>query len=264
MSSSNKNLPDSSMVQVRELLFGAQLKDMEMRFKRQEERLLREISEVKESLRGRLDSLENFMKSEVGSLLTRLKEDRDERDALVRAEQRDRHEEIRAEARERNELLGAERRELHENISKEQRDRAESIGKIASDLAVSNDNFERRSAKLGASLETLERTLRELMMKESTDLNDKIDEKYNDALNILTRTATQIRTDMVYRTHMSTMITEMVASLSKPWNIDVSPVDQVYDSETDQEEPGAGGERKPGGDYQGDGEGGDQGGESQY
>ncbi|MDR0355964.1 MAG: hypothetical protein LBJ64_09585 [Deltaproteobacteria bacterium] len=237
MSGGNKNLPDSSMVQVRELLFGAQLKDMEMRFRRQEERLLREISEVKDSLRSRLDSLENFMKSEVNSILSRLKEERDERDALIRAEQRDRHEEIRAEARERNELLGAERRELHENVSKEQRDRAEAIAKINADMAVNNDNYERRAAKLGASMDNLERTLRELIMNESTEINDKIDEKYNDSLNILEKTSSQIRTDMVYRTHMSTMITEMVASLSKPWNIDVSSVDQVYESETDQEEP---------------------------
>jgi chromosome segregation ATPase len=248
--SSSKNLPETPIVQVRELLFGAQLKDMEMRFRRQEERLLREISEVKESLRSRLDSLENFMKSEVNSLLTRLKEERDEREAIIRAEQRDRHEEVRAEARERNEMLGAERRELHENIAKEQRDRAEAIAKLASELAVTNDNFERRSAKLGANVDSLERALRELIMKESSEINDKIDEKHNEAVTIVDKTSSQIRTDMVYRTALTTMLTEMVASLSKPWNIDLPPLEtgDLYDAELQE---GSGPESSEGQESQG-------------
>jgi DNA repair exonuclease SbcCD ATPase subunit len=227
------------MVQVRELLFGAQLKDMEMRFRRQEERLLREISEVKDALRSRLDSLENFMKSEVNSLLNKLKEEREERDAVIKAEQRERHEEVKTEARERTEQIAVERRDFQESLAKEQRDRGEAVSKVTSDLAAANDNFERRASKLGDSIDNLERTLRELIMTETTEINDKIDEKYNDSLSILEKTSTQIRSDMVYRTHMSTMVTEMVAGLSKPWNIDVSPVDQVYDAETDQEEPPA-------------------------
>jgi chromosome segregation ATPase len=249
------------MVQVRELLFGAQLKDMEMRFRRQEERLLREISEVKDALRGRLDSLENFMKSEINSVGNKLKEERDERDAVIKNEQRDRHEEVRSETRERVDQMATERREFQESLSKEQRDRAEAVAKVAGDLSAAVDNFDRRVAKTVASLETVERTLRELIMTETTEINDKIDEKYNDALNIIEKTSTQIRSDMVYRTHMSTMVTEMVASLSKPWNIDVSPVDQVYDTETDQEEPPQQQSEQYQG-YQGDqggGQGGDQG-----
>jgi DNA repair exonuclease SbcCD ATPase subunit len=248
------------MVQVRELLFGAQLKDMEMRFRRQEERLLREISEVKDSLRGRLDSLENFMKSEVNSLLNKLKEERDERDAVIKTEQRERHEEVKAEARERTEQIASEHREFQDNIAKEQRDRGEAVAKVASDLAAANENFERRAAKLGDSINNLERTLRELIMTETTEINDKIDEKYNDSLSIIEKTSTQIRSDMVYRTHMSTMVTEMVAGLSKPWNIDVSPVDQVYDTETDQEELQSQGEQN----QQGDDQGGDQGNQNQW
>jgi hypothetical protein len=238
--SSSKNLPETPIVQVRELLFGAQLKDMEMRFRRQEERLLREIAEVKESLRSRLDSLENFMKSEVSSLLTRLKEERDEREAVIRAEQRDRHEEVRTEARERTELLAAERRELNESISKEQRDRAEAVAKLTNELSVTNDNFERRNAKLSSNVDGLERALRELIMKESSEINDKIDEKHNEAVTIVDKTSSQIRTDMVYRTALTTMLTEMVGSLSKPWNIDVAPLgnDDLYDAEAQEQSEG--------------------------
>ena len=81
-----KNLPrggydkNQPMTQVREILFGAQLKDMENRFRRQEERFLREINEARDALRSRLDSLENFMKSEIASILNRISEEKDERE----------------------------------------------------------------------------------------------------------------------------------------------------------------------------------------
>jgi seryl-tRNA synthetase len=178
---------------------------------------------------------------------------------VIKTEQRERHEEVRTEARERTEQIAAERREAQENLAKEQRDRADSVAKVAADLAAANENFERRATKLGASIDNLERTLRELIMTETTEINDKIDEKYNDSLNIIEKTATQIRSDMVYRTHMSTMVTEMVAGLSKPWNIDVSPVDQVYDAETDQEEKPQGDQNQGDQNYQGGDQGGEQG-----
>ena len=64
------------MEQVRELLFGAQLKDMETRFQRREERFMREVADARDSMKKRLDSLEGFMKSETSSLLSRLKEEK--------------------------------------------------------------------------------------------------------------------------------------------------------------------------------------------
>ena len=82
------------MEQVRELLFGAQLKDMETRFKRQEERFVREVSDAKESLKTRIDSLENFMKSEIVSILARIKEEQNEREETIKAEQRERAEQL--------------------------------------------------------------------------------------------------------------------------------------------------------------------------
>jgi gas vesicle protein len=227
---------------VRELLFGAQLKDMEMRFRRQEERLLREIGEVKESLRSRLDSLENFMKSEVASLLARLKEERDEREALIKNEQRDRHEEVRLEAKERAEEAASDRRDFHEAMGKEQRERGDAANKLATELAAANESFERRAAKLSQGIDSLEWTLRELIKKESSEINDKIDLKHNEAVNVVDKTSSQIRSDMVYRTAFSTMLTEMVSSLSKPWNIDISPVDEgeLYDADSGSSDGGQG------------------------
>jgi len=180
------------MEQVRELLFGAQLKDMETRFKRQEERFVREVSDAKESLKKRIDSLENFMKSEVSSILGRIKEEQNEREELIKAEQR-----------ERGDLLATE-----------QRERIEAISQFAAELASVSDTFERKLAKLSDSLDATERDLRTLLLDESKSLDDKIESKYKDALSVIAKTAAQIRHDMVYRSSLSSMFTEMVVKLS--------------------------------------------------
>lgn len=198
------------MEQVRELLFGAQLKDMETRFKRQEERFLREIADARDSLKSRLDSLENFMKSETGSLLNRLKEEQSERGEALKAEQRDRNEALKAEQRERAEL-----------IKNEQRERLEALTQLAKDLAATTETLERKIAKVASTLDTAERELRQLLLSESGALSGKIEEKYQDALNVLANTAAQIRHDMVYRSSLASMFTETAVKLSGQWTPEV-------------------------------------------
>jgi hypothetical protein len=219
---------EAPMEQVREILFGAQLKDMEVRFQRQEERLLREIHEVKDSLRKRLDSLEHFMKSEVSSLLGRLKEEQNERAAALKDEQRERSEAIKSEQRDRAELLAVEKRERTEAVKTEQRERTEALSQMTGDLLALSETFDRRAAKLSDALDATERELRELFMVENGRLTDKIEAKYNDALSVLSKTAAQIRSDMVYRTALSTMMTETVMSLSKPWNLEAAAADEAF------------------------------------
>jgi seryl-tRNA synthetase len=179
------------MEQVRELLFGAQLKDVDTRFHRLEERFLREISDVQDALKTRLDSLENFMKSETGSLLHRLQEEQSERESVIRDEQRE---------------------------------RAESLGKLARELAAAVEAFERRNAKLSGALDSTERELRNLLMAESGSLSAKVEERYQDALNVLTNTAAQIRHDMVYRSALSGMFTDLAVKLSGQWTLDMGQI----------------------------------------
>ena len=183
----------ASMEQVRELLFGAQLKDMEIRFQRQEERFVRDVADAKDALRKRIDSLENFMSSEVTSILARIKEEQKERDQSIKTEQRERAEYIKTE----------------------QRERVENIAKLASDLASAIETFERKVEKLSNTMDSTERDLRSLMLDESKSLSDKTEAKYQDALAVIAKTAAQIRHDMVYRTSLSSMLTEMVVKLSE-------------------------------------------------
>lgn len=205
----NQNLEAAPMEQVRELLFGAQLKEMETRFQRQEERFLREITDTRDSLKTRLDTLENFMKSEISSLLHRLKE----------------------ETGERNEVLKTEARERAEAFKTEQRERSEGMLQLAKEIAAANETFERKLTKLSNTLDNAERELRELLLKEMGNVSGKVEEKYQDGLAALSKSASEIRRDMVHRSSFSTMLTEMAVKLSGQWPLDVgAPGNGVNDN----------------------------------
>jgi len=195
------------MEQVREILFGAQLKDMEVRFKRQEERFTQEISDISEFFKKRLDSLETFMKSEVSGLLERLRRESEEREAAQKSERHERHE-----------ALAAEQRDRLEAAKNEERERQEAAARLASDLTAAAAAFERKLAKLSHTIDSAERDLRTLLMGESANLNDKIERKYSDALRALAKTNVQIRNDMVYRAALSGLFAETVGGLASPWN----------------------------------------------
>lgn len=73
----------ASVDKIRDILFGSQIKNYEARFARLEDALARETSEIKDTMRRRLDTLEAFFKSETGSLGGRLKSERDEREEML-------------------------------------------------------------------------------------------------------------------------------------------------------------------------------------
>jgi len=184
------------MDQVRDILFGAQLKDLETRFQRQEERFTREINDARDALKKRLDSLENFMKSENVSLLNRIKEEGAERSSEIKDEQRERA----------------------ESLKSEQRERADAFAQLTKDLASASEGFERKLSKLSSVLDSTERELRQLLITESGSLTDKVEEKYQDALDVIASSAAQIRQDMVYRSSLSGWFNELAVKLSNQRN----------------------------------------------
>lgn len=64
---------------IRDILFGSQMREYDSRFARLEETLLKESSELKESTKKRIDTLEQFFRKELDLLAARLKAERDER-----------------------------------------------------------------------------------------------------------------------------------------------------------------------------------------
>ena len=181
----NDNQDIVSMNQVRDLLFGTQLRDIETRFQRQEARFQREVNDAKEALKMRLDSLENFMRSETASLVHRINTEAIERDAVQKAEQRD---------------------------------RIESFNTLAGNIIAAEKAFERRMTAISNTLDNAEQEIRKLMQAETNNLNNKVDEKYTSALNVISNTASQIRQDMVCRSTLSNLFTEIAVKLSNQWS----------------------------------------------
>jgi hypothetical protein len=58
---------------IRDILFGAQMRDYERRFFRLEERVTKEAHEAREDIRRRFDTLESFIKQELTALGDRLR-----------------------------------------------------------------------------------------------------------------------------------------------------------------------------------------------
>ncbi|HSC26694.1 MAG TPA: hypothetical protein VLD67_05440 [Vicinamibacterales bacterium] len=69
----------ASLDKVRDILFGSQMRDVERRFARLEERLVRETNELKEDVRKRLEALEAYARQETETLAGRIRTEHDDR-----------------------------------------------------------------------------------------------------------------------------------------------------------------------------------------
>ena len=208
-------LPEaSSMDQVRELLMGSQLKDMESRLQRQEETFLREIANLRDSVQNRVESLENFMKSESASLLHRLQEEKAERAAAVKNEQKERSEAIKVEQKERADAIKVEQKERADALKTERKEREEILARLAKELAAKEEALERKITALSSTLDTAEQELRQLMLSENARLSQTVEEKYKEVMNALSSTSLQIRHDVVARSAISAMFAEAAMRFS--------------------------------------------------
>ncbi|MCC5639594.1 hypothetical protein LC593_27975 [Nostoc sp. CHAB 5844] len=75
----------NSLDKVRDILFGNQIREVDKRLVRLEERLIAELVNVRDETRKRLDALESYVRQEVDSLTERLKKEQLERDVVVRS-----------------------------------------------------------------------------------------------------------------------------------------------------------------------------------
>ena len=81
---------------VRDILFGGQARDIDRRFQRLEDRLLKETAELKDDIRKRLTTLEQFVKQEAASLAERIKTEHDERTDATKDLAREAHDSAKA------------------------------------------------------------------------------------------------------------------------------------------------------------------------
>jgi hypothetical protein len=78
-----------NMDKIRDILFGAQMREYETRFVRLEESLLKESADLRDTAKRRFDALESYVKKEMEALQSRVKAERDERSDFVRRLSRD-------------------------------------------------------------------------------------------------------------------------------------------------------------------------------
>ena len=74
----------NSLERTREILFGPNLREIEKRFGRLEERLAREVNEAREEFRRRLEQFETHFKSEIETLNGHVGTEREERSRLLK------------------------------------------------------------------------------------------------------------------------------------------------------------------------------------
>ncbi|BAZ12163.1 hypothetical protein NIES4071_39910 [Calothrix sp. NIES-4071] len=82
---SNQNVNEvNSLDKVRDILFGNQMREVEKKLARLEERLLKECTSLRDDTRKRLEGIENYIKQEVESLSQRIVNEQSTRDEGLR------------------------------------------------------------------------------------------------------------------------------------------------------------------------------------
>lgn len=110
---------NNSLSKVRDILVGSQMRELDKRFSRLEERLIKECNDLRNETRKRLDTLENYIKEEADSLSFRAKNEQVKRDEAVKA--------INEEQRKLAESLEQKMTEIDEQASKTQRELRQQI-----------------------------------------------------------------------------------------------------------------------------------------
>ena len=134
---------------IRDILFGAQMRDYERRFVRLEERLLKESADAREDARRRFDSLEAFIKQEIGALGERLRSENQQRTQS--------NEDITRELRDAARSLTNKINALDEHSSQAQRELRQQILDQAKNLA---DEIRTKHDDLSLALQRESRELR--------------------------------------------------------------------------------------------------------
>lgn len=127
--------------QIRDIIFGAQMRDYDRRFAQLEERLLKDSADLREELRQRYASLEEFIRREMDALNER-----------VSAEQRGRVsqlQEVAGNLEQSSRTADRRFQETGEELARTQRDLRGELARHAANFA---EELNRRGAELGGAL----------------------------------------------------------------------------------------------------------------
>lgn len=148
---------DASLEQVRDLLFGRQMRDSTERVERVEARLAQELSGLRSDTRQRLDALEKFSRRELEGLAKRIAEDKAERGAE--------QESFARELRETANAIGRRLDEAREESAQAARNLHDEILALSKNLS---DDFAQRIEEHSGATDSALREIRRRMIDKST------------------------------------------------------------------------------------------------
>lgn len=133
---------NNSLSKVRDILVGSQMRELDKKFSRLEDRLVKECNHLRDETRKRLDTLENYIKEEADSLSSRAKNEQVKRDEAVKA--------INEEQRKLGDSLEKKMTEIDEEASKIQRELRQQIFSQSQSL---HDDIRQKYEEIVALLE---------------------------------------------------------------------------------------------------------------
>ena len=166
----------ASVDKIRDILFGNQMRDYERKFGFLEERLLKEIADLRDETGNRIDSIETYIKKEVESLSDRLKAEQDIRSESDQKTLKELHETAKA--------LSENVEKLDENQSKAARDLRQQLLEQSKNLSDEiRKKHKESSTTLNQSVQELQAAkvdrfaLSELLMDMAVRMSNGLPEK---------------------------------------------------------------------------------------
>ena len=170
--------PDSAgganLDKVRDILFGNHIRDIERRFARLEERLVKETNDVKADTKSRLDALERYVRDETESLVGQIKaehEDRVDANASLSRELKDSGAALERRLSSLDDQSSKRQRELRQQMLEQGQRLSDDLRQKVDEMlaALARETGELRSDK--ADRATLAALLTEMAMRLTNDLH---------------------------------------------------------------------------------------------
>jgi DNA anti-recombination protein RmuC len=135
-----RDLPaGANLEKVRDILFGAQIRDYDRRFARLEERLVKEVADAREDARRRFDQLESFIRQEVAALGERLRAENQQRSQAteeITRELRDTSKALHQKVHQSDEQTSQAHREIRQQILDQSKNLSDEIRQKYEELAA--------------------------------------------------------------------------------------------------------------------------------
>jgi uncharacterized membrane-anchored protein YjiN (DUF445 family) len=146
-----RELPEGNVEQIREILFGGQMRDYDRRFQDLEDRLQRDLDRFRQDQHKRLDALEQLIRDESSALATSIKR--------LDGEQRKQHGSLTEQLQSSESRLQGELAELATQLEESSRQLRDRLLKLSQENA---DGLQQQADEFGRNLASAANELRDV------------------------------------------------------------------------------------------------------